>query len=356
MAMKHHPEAIQWWAPDDSIAFGWGVLRRVVFLSPVIFFLRMYDDHWGGKSRRRADLHELARRARGEIPRDAPIPLPARRKRALTNPLPPLETIRSMSHSIRRSRQRTDAQDGSLLLRKLPLELRQIIWEMVLVDGNRTLVHIMRKNGRLGHWRCRIQDGENMCDLQGRRCVEGWLAYKAKMRCDKAERFELVTDGGLLPLLLTCRTVYSEAISILYAKHIFHFYDPGDIRYFARTILPQRVDSVHSIIMDWERTFSIFNKDNTIPKHNDEELKAWREIWEIIAKMQGLMELKVILKPHKFFVPRSRRKRMCRLMMDIHGLRTFELVVPWVDETDWSFAASAPFTIVRGPDRSIAGA
>lgn len=205
--MKHHLEAIRWWALDDSVAFGWGVLRRVVFLSPVIFVMKMYDDHWGGKSRRRADLHELARRARGAIPRDAPIPLPTRRKRALTNPLPPLETIRSMSYSIRRSRQRTDAQAGSLLLTKLPLELRQIIWEMVLVEGNRRLIHIMRKHGKLGHWRCRIQNGEKVCNLQARRCVEGWLAYKATMRRDKAERFDLVTDEGLLPLLLTCRTV-----------------------------------------------------------------------------------------------------------------------------------------------------
>jgi hypothetical protein len=105
-------------------------------------------------------------------------------------------------------------------------------------------------------------------------------------------------------------------------------------------------------MMDWERTFSIFNPYNTIPKQDNEEWKAWRETWAIVAKMEGLKEVRVFLKSHKFIVTKIRRMKMCQPMMEVKGLRIFEVVVPWNDEGDWDFASKAPFTILRGPDRS----
>jgi hypothetical protein len=153
----------------------------------------------------------------------------------------------------------------------------------------------------------------------------------------------------ILKFLINFRHSYSEAVPFLYSKNTFHFYDPGDIRHFARAILPQRLNVVQSILIDWERVFSIFNKDNTRPKFNLEELKLWCETWAIIGKMEGLMEVKVNLKSHKFDVPQARRIKMCRPMMEIKGLKTFELIVPWNDQTDWEFAEKASFKIVRGP-------
>jgi hypothetical protein len=141
---------------------------------------------------------------------------------------------------------------------------------------------------------------------------------------------------------------YSEAAPILYARNIFHFYDPGDIRHFSRSILPQRLNVVQSLLIDWERVFSIFNRDNKGPKLNQEELKLWCETWAIIGKMEALMEVRVTLKSHQFEVPKERRITMCRPMMEIRGLRTFELMVPWDDTMDWGFAEKAPFRIVRG--------
>lgn len=143
---------------------------------------------------------------------------------------------------------------------------------------------------------------------------------------------------------------YTEAIKILYAQNTFHFYDPGDVRHFGRTILPQRLNSITSLMIDWERPFSIFNKDNTIPKMDREELRLWTEAWEIIAGMKDLRTLKVTLKAHKAEVPQKRRKIMCEPMMKVKGLQRFELVIPYDDEGNWEFAADAPFTIVRGVD------
>jgi len=157
--------------------------------------------------------------------------------------------------------------------------------------------------------------------------------------------FSLNIERGMLMIILR----YSEAISILYSKNTFHFYDPGDIRHFARAILPQRLNTVTTVWMDWERVFSIFNKDNSRPRFNHEELKGWCETWAIIEGMEGLLDLKVTLRRHKFPVPKARRIKMCGPMMKVKHLRTFELIVPWNDQNDWGFAANAPFKIVRGP-------
>src|SRR4051794_8476238 len=95
------------------------MLRLAVFLGPLIWCLRVYDDHCASMFRRPPDFHELARRARGEPPM---APLPKLRKRTLTNPLPPLDSIQGISNSIRRSRQRTDSQTASDFLTVLPYE------------------------------------------------------------------------------------------------------------------------------------------------------------------------------------------------------------------------------------------
>ncbi|KAH7317921.1 hypothetical protein BKA65DRAFT_557333 [Rhexocercosporidium sp. MPI-PUGE-AT-0058] len=351
--MRMQPEWYRWSNLEEYVAYGWSLLRRIFFERPAVWVLNLYDRHWPSSFRRIPDVHEMARRGiiGGESLLDAPVALPKTRKRALTHPLPPMES-RSMPFNLRRSRQRTHEQVQSPFLAKLPIEIREMIYEEILGGGDRRLVHILRKDRRLGHWRCRLQDGEEVCDQQDRRCVEGWLSYKSKVwHLDRNGLLDLVTDGGLLPLLMTCRAIYSEAVPILYSKNVFHFYDPGDIRHFARTILPHRLNAVQSIMIDWERMFSIFNRNNGIPKQDDEELMAWRETWEVIARMSGLMDVKVVLKPHRFHVTRARRRRMCKELMGIHGLRTFEVVIPWDDETDWSFAASAPFRVVRGPMR-----
>jgi hypothetical protein len=188
------------------------LLRAYLFLRPVIWFLQLYDDHWAHRFRLEPDIHSLTRLARRENSLHPPAPLPRKRKRALTNPLPPIEMSQDLSYSvrynIRRARQHTEEQESCLFLVRLPIELRELVYEEVLAGGGRKLVHILRKRRRLGHWRCRIQDGKERCSEQNQKCVEGWLEYKRKLwYWDKQGRLDLRTDGGLLSLVLTCRSV-----------------------------------------------------------------------------------------------------------------------------------------------------
>lgn len=177
----------------------------------MIWGVKLYDEHWAVKSGRQADVHGLTRRAKGDWSVGVPVPLPRTRKRTLTGPLPPIESISNLSQSIRRSRQRTDNQAGCMLLSMLPYEIRLDIYDEIFLGGKEAkLIHILRKNGRLGHWRCRLQaDGEEECDTKNKaRCMEGWLSYKARVwHLDKVGLVDLRTDGGMVPLLLTCRVM-----------------------------------------------------------------------------------------------------------------------------------------------------
>lgn len=203
-------EWYRWSTLEEYVSYVWSLLRRIFFEKPAVWALNLYDRHWSSRFRRIPDVHEMARRGiiGGESLLDAPVALPKTRKRALTHPLPPMES-RSMPFNLRRSRQRTHEQAQSPFLTKLPIEIREMIYEEILGGGDRRLVHVLRKDRRLGHWRCRLQDGEEVCDEQDRRCVEGWLSYKSKVwHLDRNGMLDLVTDGGLLPLLLTCRAMY----------------------------------------------------------------------------------------------------------------------------------------------------
>ena len=195
------------WHKPESITDAWEIVRMTIWAGPTLVCLKLCDANWAARIHRPPDLQQLARRARGLQVIEAPVPLPVRRKRALTHPLP--DAAQGILSNVRRYRQKTDDQETSLFLTKLPLEVRQIVYENVLAgggEGANNAVHILRKHGRLGHWRCRVQDGLNLCDLKGARCVAGWLTYKAKVwNADKAGRVDLITDGGLLPLLRTCR-------------------------------------------------------------------------------------------------------------------------------------------------------
>ena len=89
-----------------------------------------------------------------------PVPLPVKRKRALTAPLPD-ELPRSFN--LRATKQKTIEQSASVLYSKLPFELRTHIFEYV-IRGEGSVVHICRLGKQINYWRCTKQ-------LNGRPCT-----------------------------------------------------------------------------------------------------------------------------------------------------------------------------------------
>ena len=126
----------------------------------------------------------------------APNPLPTKRKRALTLPLP---EIPQKSSFIAKPKQRTSSQTDCLFLQRLPYDVRRIIYDEILC-GN--IFHIIRMRRRLRHLRCSAEEGE-VRDLR-QTC---WGILMVDGRSIRDFYNDRRTDGGVVPLMRTCRAM-----------------------------------------------------------------------------------------------------------------------------------------------------
>jgi hypothetical protein len=151
----------------------------------------------------------------------APIPLGLSRPRSLTPPLREASTLRRLGTSlINRHRQISyDQQQCGLF--KLPYEVREMIWKLVIGDNKIGLVHLSK---RLGHFRCTWDDVEiHSC------CIgTEWQAKSRYFESDTGafefaprpfKRFGSLantdydnTASGLLYLAKTCRRMYRSSM------------------------------------------------------------------------------------------------------------------------------------------------
>lgn len=128
----------------------------------------------------------------------APNPLPTKRKRALTLPLPHTPQ-KSSFIGTGKSKQRTSPQTNSLFLQRLPYDVRRIVYDDILC-GN--IFHIIRLRRRLRHLRCSAEEGE-VRDLR-QTC---WGILMVDGRSIRDFYNDRRTDGGVVPLMRTCRAM-----------------------------------------------------------------------------------------------------------------------------------------------------
>lgn len=184
--------------------------------------------------------------------KEAPDPLPARRKRALTIP------DVSLNASLMKGRKATSSQLQSILFGMFPLEIREKIYVYTLASSSH--IHLYRRaDRRLGHYGC---DDEN----RHQKCPPGlsWgydQTLSGAWNVDKNANRE---RDDLLSLLMTCRRTYvslyalpleyvqksytclprsrySEATDILYTHNIFYYPDAKTREYFCQTVLAKRL-------------------------------------------------------------------------------------------------------------------
>lgn len=129
---------------------------------------------------------------------------------------------------------------------------------------------------------------------------------------------------------------------LLYSTATFLFFRPMLLTYFARTIPPQRLDSIRTLTIYWERSFWSASESYAGAAKAEKE---WIEAWQLIAAMKYLLRLRVGLQRRKFETVEARRK-VVEPMMSVIGPRIFELILPLEDEGHWNFLEGAPFKIV----------
>lgn len=173
--------------------------------------------------------------------KEMPTPL-LPRKRALTLPLPaPGEEITPPETTQHTNEQSLSAFFG------LPLEIREVIYTYALTAK---YTHIFRTGERLYHRRCDCEHRElhPLTAEQDRR----WDGEcEASPGICEPELLQYADKGNILPLLRTCRKVYSEAVDLLYRRTIFCFQDPRTLEIFSLAILPQRIKLIKELELLW---------------------------------------------------------------------------------------------------------
>lgn len=204
-----------------------------------------------------------------------------RRQRTLTGPLDPSQE--SLWHRVQvlstlEPEQRTEEQLDCGFLSKLPYDVRLIIYEMVL---GRKVLHLQAQNqkSRILHYVCKHPER-----IDEHRIHQDCSEYSIK-RPSSAPREEYPQASGLLPLLVTCRKVYSEAIDVLYSANTFEFNQIFAAFTFLRYMVPpQRLPSLRH-----------FRLHLRIPRHpmlNTRATRDWQDLWTFFSnETSGLQSL-----------------------------------------------------------------
>lgn len=219
-------------------------------------------------------------------------PLPPTREICLSSLLPDDENS-AVSEGARNTKME---QSQSMFMSRLPLEVRIMIYEEVLcrpVD----VVHITtRKNGKLGYFRCKAEDGR----CRGLECFHGPNddLYSTWRTRDK-DLFSTwspsdtpdMEDGGLLALLQSCRQVYTEVISILYTQNTFSFTELPVFLDFASAVLPESLNSVQSLQFE----YTLYRELCYMWPYLDPwgERREWMDTRRILSSVQELREVRV---------------------------------------------------------------
>ncbi|KAK4897095.1 hypothetical protein LTR27_004988 [Elasticomyces elasticus] len=204
---------------------------------------------------------------------------PPRRQRSLTGTIDPskegiwrkLQLFSSVEIS-----EQSYEQTNSAFFSKLPLDIRMIIYEMVL---GYKVIHIesATPQSRIYHLVCNRPSAINEPNHQ--------CHALSTQRPSSAPREDYKEPSGLLPLLATCRRVYSESIRILYAANTFQFTSNHAAFRFLKTMIPShRAQSI--------RHFRMIMRLPHHPNMNSRSKRDWLALWEFFTnEMSGLQSL-----------------------------------------------------------------
>ncbi|KAF2741420.1 hypothetical protein EJ04DRAFT_547770 [Polyplosphaeria fusca] len=169
-------------------------------------------------------------------------------------------------------------QKYSLLFLKLPVELREQIWEYV-VGGN--LIHMF--------WSDRETLLGFVCERQ-KRCIsishEANTGKEVKFRtANMINLTDIDQSKGFMDVLLTCRSAYFEACRALYRTNIFDFSDHWcNIVYLPWNLPLSALSSIsHVTVVCY----------NVPPPSIAMDYTIWKKMWEMLALMPGLRTLRV---------------------------------------------------------------
>ncbi|KAJ4297973.1 hypothetical protein N0V90_005872 [Kalmusia sp. IMI 367209] len=236
------------------------------------------------------------------------------------------------------------------LLWKLPLELREEIFSLVL--GADSTLHLISRTKRVGHWRC---PGKSQNSVNGKRSQQDWRldTFTSDCHCGTVVvnatyltieeiRSRIKISHIELALLQTCKRAYREGIHLLYSRPVFDFDHAETLNWFARTVRPQRLAAITKLnislreaVMFWEipydqqRPFRVIAPKRRVARNDGDLLRYWDPAWRtILCDMTNLKHLTVTLvgnNSESRFDDHEYTEPVLKPLLELRGLLTFQL-------------------------------
>jgi hypothetical protein len=143
---------------------------------------------------------------------------------------------------------------------------------------------------------------------------------------------------------------YSEAINILYTKNVFDFDCLESFVSFSCEVLPQRLDSVRKIQLDFRFNLSVLYAEWT-PRT---DWARWERTWRIIASMLALEEVRMRFSWPEMSKSADNVLKILEPMQLVTGLKVFEVTMPSLRNVIVKNRDAIPFRIVsKGTQESV---
>ncbi|OJJ07446.1 hypothetical protein ASPVEDRAFT_46754 [Aspergillus versicolor CBS 583.65] len=236
-------------------------------------------------------------------------------------------------------------QHESALLAKLPLEIRYRIYELVF--GDKIIIFTAGSQPKFRH--C-------LCTARGQKWhLIDWLNLPSPWsRCSAHGKHE---PTPRLPLLLTCRQIFSESVPILWSQSPVHVQlhrgpvYPGLLSDLQSTIMPTNFQAIRSL----EVSFLHPVLGTSIQTLDDRWFSWWTETWDVIKGMRGLVYLQAWIKmhqePREDYVTAEQEAKLFAPLMELYWLRGFKVEVTWPPtEGSEDLLRGAPFDLDRNND------
>ncbi|KIW05178.1 uncharacterized protein PV09_03727 [Verruconis gallopava] len=166
----------------------------------------------------------------------------------------------------------THSQSQSLLYRKLPPEIRSLIWRHCVGNFN-IYLGIISDEKRIRH--CKIFEGKGLMRLS----------------MDQAEQDKLMKEHYFISLLQSCRRVYTEAIPHLYTNNSFLLSSPKTLLALSSTTLLHRFNLIATLLMKYTPQLQ-HGLSFGLSQH---DVRMWERTADLLASMKGLKNLDIIL-------------------------------------------------------------
>ncbi|KAL4967616.1 uncharacterized protein BDV14DRAFT_20225 [Aspergillus stella-maris] len=216
---------------------------------------------------------------RHERPTRAPVALP-RRRRALSIPLPTPRSYKEVRG------QRTFSQRNSLFFR-LPTELRDIMYRDFLEFP--VHFHVWRTHKRL----CSISCTHGYCFVDQKPACGTFVSCRPPLAQDgSGQRVSVGRKARerFLPLLTSCRRIYSEIIYLLYTKNNLIFDDNHTIQLFPTVVPSHRLSAIRYLYI----RFYAFKHEQI-----DTTSEAiWKQLCIMLKELKHLDTLTILLTCH----------------------------------------------------------